>query len=1030
MTLRRRRAGTKKSRWFLWLLGILAVLMLVAWLVVPPIARSQAEKQLTAALHRPVTIGRLSINPIALTATIEDFAIHEPKGKEIFLGWDRLFVNFELISLFRKKWKFSEIDLDGPHALVVRNADGSLNFSDLLTNTPPAPTKGAPAPTALRPLVITRFKLTNARLEFVDRSRRQNFATRLGPVGFTVSDFHTVGSEQSPYSFEAVTELGEKFSWHGWVESTPFRSGGDFGVTGLVLKKYTPYYADRTGVDLVDGRLTVSGKYLVSFDAANQAMKLFDGAVKVRNIKLVERGSGESLFELPAGDVTGITADGTTLSAGVKSVVLDQGRVRVRREKDGSLNLMQLLPPNVAAPSSTAAESESPRAALPSIKIDDVLVSGWNIEAEDLAAPSPAHFGLSEVGAHLKNVTLADGATLPFEVALRWQPQGTVRALGSVVLKPLKVGFKVDIDSLGLLPLSPYLERFVNVRLADGVLSVKGDGTAALPESGPPQVTFAGNAWLERFSLLDTAHVEELAGFSDLIVSGMKVATAPEMSASIEEVNLNGPYARVDLDRDGKLNLASLIPPAPAKPAAETQPALAAPAPKIEVARVVLNGGDFSLRDQSISPAVRLGMTSFGGTLTGLSSENPGRGEADLKATLTGGTAMTIKGRFDPLAKNIFVDAKVGLDGFDLVPFSPYSGKYAGYELARGKLFVDVTAKVADRKIDMANVVTLNQFTFGRATNSPDATKLPVRFGVALLKDLDGKIVLDVPVDGSLDDPDFRIGRVVWRVIGNLLTKAVASPFSMLGAMFGGGGEELSFQEFNGGESTLTPDGLKKLDTLTKALTQRPGLNLNLEGSYDAAVDTDVLRQAKFVEQVRRAIWESRHAIDPNIPPPEQIEISPADTNAMIKRLFDQKFPPGSELGTPLPPPPQVAPPAPPSGNLLQRVIDFVTLKRPRELGAYRVAQQKAQKDYVKELKSAADTGLPVDEMTARLLTTVTVTPEDLQALADARVQRVRDYLANEGHIAPERLFVTKPQDDTAAANPNGKGARVFLKLE
>ncbi|HEY4301743.1 MAG TPA: DUF748 domain-containing protein [Candidatus Didemnitutus sp.] len=1012
------------------------VLLVAAWLIGPPLARAEAEKRLSAALHRPVTIGRVGINPLTLTATVENFAVHERNGPEVFLGWDRLFVDFELISLFRSKWKFSRIVLDGPHARVVVNPDGSLNFSDLLKDTGPTPRAGGPAATPMRPVVVTRFVLTNARLDFVDRSRRQPFATRLGPVGFTVSDFHTLGSEQSPYSFEAVTELGEKFSWHGWVESTPFRSGGDFGVAGLVLRKYAPYYADQANVDLTDGRLSVSGKYLLSFDAANRAMKLFDGAVKLRNLRLAERASGTTLLELPAADITGMTADGLTLKATVKSVDLEDGRVRVRREKDGAINLLQLIPPSTPTSGPAAAAGGSPAAnpaPVPSFTIEEVLLGRWNIEIEDRAAPTPVHLGISEFSTRLRNVTLADGASIPFEVAMRWQPKGTVRAIGSVVLKPLKVDYKVDLDSVAMLPLSPYLEQFVAMRLADGAVSVKGDGTASLPAAGPPAVTFAGDAWLERFSLLDTIHVDELAGFSDLIVSGIKASTTPQLSVAVDEVNVNGPYARLAIDHDGKLNVASLLPARSDAPVASAAPAPAPTAaqPHIEVAKLIINGGNFSLDDQSISPSVRLGVNDFGGSLTGLSSDNPGRGAADLRATLTGGSAFMLKGRFDPLAKNIFVDARVGIDGFDLLPFSPYVGKYAGYELAGGKVFVDVTAKVADRKIDMTNVVTLNQFAFGRATSSPDATKLPVRFGVALLKDLDGKIVLDVPVDGSLDDPDFRVGRVVWRVIGNILTKAVASPFSMLGALIGGGGEELSYQAFGPGESTLTPDGLKKLDTLAKALTQRPGLSLSMEGSYDTAVDTDVLRRAKFADQIRRTIWDSRHATDPNIPPPAQIEISPAETHALIKRLFDQKYPPGSDLGTPLPPPREISPPPPPSGNLLQRVVDFVTLKHPRELGAYRVAQEKARANYVKELKTAVDAGLPIEEMTERLLTTVEVAPADFQALAAARVQRVRDYLADEGHISPERLFVTQSSDDASGAPPaTGKGARVFFKLQ
>ncbi len=265
----------------------------------------------------------------------------------------------------------------------------------------------------------------------------------------------------------------------------------------------------------------------------------------------------------------------------------------------------------------------------------------------------------------------------------------------------------------------------------------------------------------------------------------------------------------------------------------------------------MISGGDFSFNDRAIQPNVRMALTQFDGTIAGLSSENVARADVNLKAMVDGTGPVAITGKLDPLGAVRSVDLKIDFKNVDLLPVSPYSGKFAGYELARGQLVVDMKILVADRKLDSTSVVTLNQFTFGAATNSPDATGLPVRLGVALLKDSDGRIVIDLPVQGNLDDPDFRYSKVVWRVIGNVLAKAATSPFSLLGSMFGGGGDELAFQEFAPGESQLQPAELPKLETLVKALTNRPALSLGIEGDFDAAADGYALKREKLTAFVR-----------------------------------------------------------------------------------------------------------------------------------------------------------------------------------
>jgi hypothetical protein len=287
--------------------------------------------------------------------------------------------------------------------------------------------------------------------------------------------------------------------------------------------------------------------------------------------------------------------------------------------------------------------------------------------------------------------------------------------------------------------------------------------------------------------------------------------------------------------------------------------------------------------------------------------------------------------------------------------------------------------------------------------------------------------VIDVPVQGSMDDPSFRIGRVVSRVIVNLLTKVATSPFALLGSVFGGGGDELAYQEFTPGSVEIRPEEVKKLETMVKALTNRPGLSLSLQGSYDPLPDTHALKESKLADAVRRAVWEEKRAADPNIPPPERLEITAEDEAAMIKKMYDEKYPPGTRFGAPLPEPPAMLPVPPPPEGALSRFFATLSGKAEREAKAVEEENARRLAEHAKALEGAIATGLPVDDMRSRLIDDTTVDGNDLRALAQARAQSVRDYFANVGKISPDRLFLAT---DKADGSKEAIGARVTLDLQ
>jgi hypothetical protein len=1020
---------------------LFVVVTIVGFFVVPPIVKSQLEQRVTEALGRTTTVGAVKFNPYTLGLTLERLDIQRLDKTGSFAGWDRLYVNFDLLASLGGTVSLHAVELDGFHVTASIEQDGNFNFADILAKlaAPPAEAKKAAPAAPAKPfaLHLGRLAVANARVDFADRSRARPFATVLGPVSFTLTEFRTVTERGAPFHFAAVTEAGEKFEWTGSLVAAPFSSKGRVVLEQINLPKYAAYYADRFGAELTGGRLSFRTDYEVALSDKLHTARLANGAVQLRGLTLAERATNETVLDLPALDVTGLAFDAVKLTGRIDAVRLTGGTVSARRDADGTINWLSFLPPAAPVPAPVAASAPTSTPA-PDVTIGEFAVEKLAFGFEDRAAPRPAKLALGAVSVSVKNISLADGAVLPVQLGFDWAPRGHVSVAGTVALKPtVRAELQLDVADFAVLPLSPYLEQQLNARLAQGAVSTKQQITLALPAGGAPVVEVAGSLRVDQLGLVDGAAQEELAGFASLALNGLKVATAPQLKVSLEEIALAGPYARVVVREDKALNLAGLARPAPAasapSPASAPAPAAAAAAeapasaPDISIGRVTIDGGNFSFTDRSLAPQVRVALEKFGGTIGALSSKNLARAAVDLRGAVDGVGPVAVTGQLDPLGTPRFVDLKVDIKNVDLVPLSPYSGKYAGYELARGKFALDVKARIEGDRLQSDNVITLQQFTFGAPVESPDATKLPVRLGVALLKDIDGKIVIDVPMSGDVNDPNLRISKVVWRVVGNLLTKAAVSPFALIGSMFGGG-DDLAFQQFEPGSAELREQARGKLDTMVKALTNRPGLSLGIDGAFDGPADTFALKRVKLDALVRGQIWEERRVTDPNLPPPDRLEITPEARVAKLKQLFDAKFPPGTQFGTPLPAAPAVVePPAPPAG-FFKRVVRVVTFAGRREKKAAAEANQKLATEHAAAVAAAQAAGVPLEEMTARLAETMEVTPDDLRALADARAARVRDYLINDGKIAADRLFLTKSPAPKAGAE--NRGPRVFLTLQ
>jgi hypothetical protein len=440
--------------------------------------------------------------------------------------------------------------------------------------------------------------------------------------------------------------------------------------------------------------------------------------------------------------------------------------------------------------------------------------------------------------------------------------------------------------------------------------------------------------------------------------------------------------------------------------------------PQVEIDSVVVSNAQLNYTDRSLEPNVNIVIGQAGGTIEGLSSAQLQHADVNLYALVDGVGVVKVTGHINPFVGTQTNVVNVSVKNIDLLPTSPYSGKFAGYRIARGSLNLDLAYDLVGRKLHSQNDVLVDQFTFGDKVNSPQATKLPVRLAVAILKDRQGKIVLNVPIDGSLDDPKFHIWGVVGTVVANILTKVATSPFSLLGAAFGGGGEELSYQDFAPGSTELTDESRKKLDVLIKALYDRPGLQLNISGSIDPVNDRDGLQRAALEKKLRARAWMSLSKSKRDLTRPNEIVLTPEERARLVKNLYDEALANGAISPALIAADTNLAAIAAQIKSVPQNIkLAIMLVENP--MSPSNASNTPAPAPQPHKLPPVAD---PIE---ALLDATMPVSDSELEKLAITRAQTVRAYILQSGKVEAGRLFLGQGEGGGLRQD----GSRVYLEL-
>ncbi len=908
-------------------------------------------------------------------ARLDGVALARRDGSSLAAA-NRISVVLDRVDLFGRDIRVASLALDAPAVDLKRLQDGALELAQPLFEGAPAPAvrrdaqaasgggAAAGSGTTDKPWSVTVAKttLTRGKLALVDET--STFRSTLVDVAVDATNLSTKKGEKSHVALSFVSDDRiATFKGEADVEPLLPAATGNFELTKFSLGLLFPYYKDVLAVDVQKGSLDLAGRFALLADGN---LKLSEGAATIISLALAYPGNRQPFWSFPAVTGSGIELDLHDRKVNVAEFMSRDAVMKIARERTGSIDVARLM-----KTTETTGTSKDDRTW--TLAFGKFMFERASVDLEDRVPEPNVKLAIRDLALDAMNYSNARGAKSTTTVRARVGQRGRFAWTGSLATNPVALSGQLDVSGLDLVTVRPYVESHANVSLTAGALAAKGAIGVAIPERAPATATWKGNVAVTDFAALDKPTASDLLRWKRLALDDVDVAMEP-FRLSIGRVGAEDYFARAIVYQDGTLNLTRLLtpgkepePPPDAKPAAAPAPptheALPVTIGKVELARGNVNFSDFFVR-----PNYSANLTDVTGTVTSMSSEQAG--DIAIAARVDRTAPVEVSGRIHPFAKQLSLDIKAKARDVDLPPLTPYSVKYAGYGIEKGKLTFDVHYRVENRKLTAENRLVLDQLTFNQQRiDSATATKLPVLLAVALLKDVNGVIDIQLPIAGSLDDPKFSVGGLIIQVIVNLLTKAVTAPFALLGAVFGHG-EELSTIPFAPGTAALDAEAQKRVDTLGKALADRPALKLDIGGRADPDADREALRQATLVTAMKRE---------------------------KMKSLAASGSAPAS--------------------------VDQVTIggdERVRWLtAAYRESSIKDRpRNVIGLLKE-----IPPEEMEAILLADAKVDDDALRLLANARAQAVKDGLTAK-NIAGERLFLTVPRLSAERAAPAAGTAR------
>ncbi|MFN3714568.1 MAG: DUF748 domain-containing protein [Alcanivoracaceae bacterium] len=954
---RQRIAAVLALLWLLYVLG--------GYFVLSPVLRNVLVSSVADMTGREVVLERAVFNPAALSVSLRGFALRDDDGTDL-LAFDEFYANFELSSLLRWSWHFDRISLYGPRVRVVQTGAEQFNFDDILTRLTAAPTEPEPANPASDLLPRFSFRellLVQGDFRFRDQARAEPDELVLAPVSFRIADFSTRadGDGNNSFAFAVTGPAGGRLDWAGSVSFDPLRASGRLSLSAVDLTPFAEFFRDQVNFRVPSAMLDIATDYRFEVDP-DGAMQLSDGRIVLSDLIIRDPALEQPVLEVPTLAFSGVQLDTVRSDVVIGEMLLERPALDLRIQHHG-LHLESLFGPvtqpeaadqqSAATPEQTTDLPAGTTAGEPwQVTVHSLRVLDATVRVIDETLAPEAVLILAPVQVEIENLSTRESESWQLAATMTMAERGDLRVEGNGQLEPQAIALSLSLEGFPLAALEPWVRGSADVRVNDGALSAQLDvSIPATPEGAEQDLRLAGKVAVNGLAVAEPDGTP-LLGFASLVLDGIDMALA-QQSLSIATLTVSDLRAQSLIDPSGRDTVARIMPVTDSA-VSTTQATTVATEDDwtIRIDAIRLRNGELVHMDRSLAPAFRLGLYRLDAEILRLDSRSQQPADISLSARIDQTSPLTVRGSISPLAATPAVDLTVVMSGYDMNVLTPFTGHYLGYAVSSGQLAVDSRIALQGSQLDSTSRVRAANFFLGDGVPSEEALRVPIKLGLAILRDQNGLIDLPVVAKGDLADPSVSVAGIILRAITNVLVKAATSPFSALAALTGG--KEINHIDFVPGQAEPDDEGRSQIALLAQLLGERPTLVMNLSGSAQQQ-DRLPLAEHQLGRELAGDGWQ---------------ELSSALDDAEFRR------------------------------RLQSRYRDQTGERAESLLGSEVIADREQRDRVISERAFARLAAIAMQALPA----------EALAELAMARAQRSRAMLVEEFGLEGERLFIVSPK--------------------
>ena len=830
-------------------------------------------------------IDEIIINPFYLSVEVKQVNL-EDKNKQSLAAFERLYINFQLSSLFRQLWYFDTLILESPSLHYQIYSDFSNNIEQLqaLINQNNTSIKNSATqndeldstPDDLFPsLLVNILRIDKLAIYFTDDTKKPIFKAHVGPLNLTLDNFTTQKDLNSPYSLKATSAsgiIGSSFEWQGFIKFLPFRSEGKFVIREVNLPKAYQYVKDELPSLLTSGTLNLTANYRVNlsqeqlfFDVENANVSFLDVFLKGKSQDLTAIELGELLLS----DVN-YSSKSHQLSLG--QLALNKSNVNLVIDQQGKLNLNEMFsqwvpPEDNRQPGKgnsgkvTLNKGSADQASQLKLAIDNIIFNDNNLLFVDNTTKKMTELAVSQINMNLTAFNLQPSSYFPVNFSAVIEESGNVEVIGDFSIFPLSSRFDISAENLPVLSIEQYIQQFIISEIVSGEvnLAMKLDyqqpkNKINITDKLSDKLRIYGDLTLNNWRTKLASEDNDYARIEQVKLDGINYSQI-QNTLDIEKMTVDNLWLNARRNVEGIINITNIHRPQKnVKQQDNSQSEQSGPKQNqsdlisVNLKHFQVNSADIMYTDYAVNPRYKMQIAPLDIDIKGLSTVVNSRAEIALNAKLNKFAPLTLKGSVNLLSDTLYTNFNLRLNDIQMSDMTPYSGTFIGREIDQGKLNLNINYVIEEEQLRAENTVFIDQLELGNNVKSKQATNLPIGLAVSLLKDSNQEIHIDMPISGNLNDPEFSYGQLVWQTFGNLIVKAVSSPFSLLAGLVDSD-DDLGAINFGAGSSELEEKMVKRLELLAQALKKRPELQLSITGCFhpdDREVFKNILLQQRI----------------------------------------------------------------------------------------------------------------------------------------------------------------------------------------